>query len=1030
MYVFGRMQRIASNLRFMGPMLRYNSSHVPAKKRTSKLSLVDEYNDVDSFQPGKKIHGFSIIDVHTINEFNITAIRLMHDLCKCEYLHLYRDDNNNVFSINFRTTPMDNTGSPHILEHTVLCGSKLYPIRDPFFKMLNRSLATFMNAMTGSDYTIYPFSTQNFTDYKNLQRIYLDAVFRPNLRQNDFMQEGWRLEHKDPKDIKSDIIIKGVVYNEMKGAFSESESILAQKIQNEILPDHTYGVISGGDPKKIPDLTWENLKKFHEVHYHPSNARFYSYGNFPLTSTLEYINDEYLSVVSFKSPDNTVVSSQKRWNQPKRAQLLSRFEKMKEPFEKQNTITISLAMTNITDIYETFLLQFITELLIQGPNAPFYKSMIEPNFSGGFSPSTGFDSQPLDSIFTLGLQGVLTSDFERVEKLFNDTIEDVVKNGFEDDHIESVLHRYELNIKHEVSNFGLNLLFGIAASWNHGGDAIQMLKVNKLIDSLRENMTKDKEYLSKTVSRYFKENSHRLILTMTPDKDYEQKMVAEEKKIIADKIKSLKKSQKEDIYKHGLQLLEEQQYLQDTDILPTLKIDHINSRIERILSEKESIGKVQTQVNTANTNGITYFRALLNTSHLTPEQQMLLPLFCYVITKMGTNRLTYQEFDSLINRKTGGLRLNYHVGDSLYQLNTYEPGILISSHCLPGNVEDMWDIWTQIFNLTQLRDVKRFEKLINLYMSNLTHGISDSGHIYAMSIAAGLVSGTAYQKDLLTGLPHIIYMKRLVQTKSYAPMLAELTAIGKALFDKNIMRACLNTIDTRRLQDLRAFESFIENIPALERPVNATTFSSGEVWVPKDNDVNSHHYVLNVPVHFCSRAVSTVPYTHSDYARIRVMARLITSKYLHPELRERQGAYGGGVRLDRSGVLTFYSYRDPRNLPTLDVFDETYNWIVNNLSKITQQDLLEAKLGVFQQVDAPVPPSSKGVDEFLTGLTTDILQRHRAELMSVSIDDLRDVNEKFFGSRSKSLNGKAILGPKNIKTVHRKKELWTVIDID
>lgn len=772
-------------LHFRQP-LSVSSAH-PIAQVTKTKKIIDN-SDINDLKVHEQYHGFIVKQIQDIPEFHVTALYLLHEKTKAQYLHLYRNDQNNVFSVNFRTTPMNSSGLPHILEHTVLCGSELFPVRDPFFKMLNRSLATFMNAMTGSDYTFYPFSSQNYKDYRNLQRIYLDAVFRPLLKELDFMQEGWRLEQADMSNEKSDIIIKGIVYNEMKGAFSENDSILGQKIQNLILPDHTYGVVSGGDPKDIPKLTWNDLKRFHGEHYHPSNSRFYSYGNFPLLPSLEYINTEYLSKYAYSSMGHTLVPKQKRWLEPKKEQIECRFDNMGDPIEKQNIISISLLLSDNTNIYETVLMHFVSELLLKGPNAPFYKALIEPNFSGGYTPSTGFDNNPRDSIFTVGIQKLKTQDFERVIKTFDETLNSVVEKGFEPQHIESVLHRYELSIKHENNNFGLNLLFSLAPTWNHTENIIPALQVNNVLDKLKLELKNNPKYLQEIVKKYFKENNHKLILTMSADKEYDTKLDKIEKQIIKAKVKGFSEDDKKKVYEKCLSLLEEQQKPVKSEILPTLTIEDISDDIEKVDKLHLSLNNVPTQINWVNSNGIVYFKSVLNTTELSPEQQMLLPLFCYVINKMGTDKLKYREFDSLVNRKTAGLNFNNHIGDSLFHLHTYEPGVYISSHCLEKNAENMWDLWRQIFTISKLDDVKWFQTLVQLYMANLTHGIADAGHVYAMQAASSLVSGSAYQAELLSGLRHISYMKRLIHTSNYKAMLDEILNIAKIIFDKKKMR--------------------------------------------------------------------------------------------------------------------------------------------------------------------------------------------------------------------------------------------------
>ncbi|KAJ8924111.1 hypothetical protein NQ315_006893 [Exocentrus adspersus] len=1015
--------RIASYVKQKTPLQRI----LRGFSQVAKTKTEAEGSDINLIKVGQNFHGFQVKDLKDIPEFRITAVCLVHEKTNAQYLHLYRNDNNNVFSINFRTTPLSSTGLPHILEHTVLCGSTLYPVRDPFFKMLNRSLATFMNAMTGSDYTMYPFSTQNYSDYKNLQRVYLDAVFRPLLKELDFMQEGWRLENVDVTDIKSDIIIKGVVYNEMKGVFSENENILGQKLQNLILPDHTYGVVSGGDPMEIPNLTWGDLKKFHVDHYHPSNCRFFSYGNFPLLPSLEYLNNEYLSKYTVSLTSHTQVPKQKRWAEPKTEQISCRFDRMGEPFEKQNTMSISLLLSDNTDVYETFLMQFLTELLIKGPNAPFYKTMIEPNFSGGFTPSTGLDTQPRDSIFTVGLQGLKKEDMEKVTKLFDETVDSVIEKGFDHQHIESVLHSFELSIRHETKNFGLHLLFGISAPWNHTEKIVPSLQVSQLIERLRSEIKNDPGYLQSAVK---KENKHRLILGMSPDKNYEANLEKAEKQLIKSKTKSLSDKDKKAIFDKCTELQKEQQKPANVDLLPTLVIDDISDDVEKVDRVHVTLNNVQTQINRVNSNGVVYFKAVLNTNDLSQEDQMLLPLFCYVINKLGTDKLNYREFDSLVSRKTSGLQFSNHIADSLFHLHTYEPGIYLASHCLEKNVESMWEIWTQMFGISRLEDVQRFQMLVQLYMANLTHGIVDSGHVYAMQAAASLVSGSAYQVELLSGLQHISYMKRLIHTSNYKAMLDGILNIAKILFDKKKMRVALNISPDTQTDILRTYENFINNLPEHPKaltPEKETTYITGKVWAPTDA-VNCQHHVLNVPVNYCSKSVLTAPYTHADYPKLTVLARLLQSKYLLRELREKNGAYGGGARLSPDGVFSFYSYRDPRSLETLDAFDNSYNWLKQKLEDgIKMQDVFEAKLGVFQSVDSPIPPSSKGCDEFLKRLTPDIKQRYRADLMTVDKDGIEEVADKYLSEKNVSNTGKVVIGPKSEKmdVSKRENEMWT-----
>ncbi|KAK5647207.1 hypothetical protein RI129_002099 [Pyrocoelia pectoralis] len=700
---------------------------------------------------------------------------------------------------------------------------------------------------------------------------------------------------------------------------------------------------------------------------------------------------------------------------------------MREPFEKQNTCCVSLLMADILDVYETFLLQFITELLVKGPNSPLYKALIDTNFSGGFTASTGYDTQQRDTIFTVGLNGLKKTDIDRVITSFDKTIGEVIVNGFEESHIESVLHSYELSIKHQTENFGLSLLFGLTPILNHDGNYLDALKVDELMTRLKKHLTKDKEYLQKAVKKYFVDNTHRLSLSMGPDNNYELEQQTLEKKVIENKTKSLSDDDIQLIYTKGLELLKEQTKKQDTNLLPSLEMKHINNEVEHIPSLKTRVANVPTTFYSANTNGITYFKGILSTNDLSSGQQMLLPLLCYIIPKMGTKTMDYREFDSIMSRKTGGLHFSPHIGDSLFLLHSYEPGILLTSYCLDENVESMWYLWSQLFSMLELKNIDRFKTLVQLYMSNLTQGLANSGHVYSMQASASLISGSAHQKERLSGLHHITYMKNLVKSERYEKILEQLNNLAKVIFDKNKLRCALNISEKNRSKITPTYETFVNSLPGntFGKP-NDNTFHTNQLS-PLET-VKCQHHVLNIPVYYCSKAVLTVPYTNPEYASLRVLARLLSSKYLHPELREKQGAYGGGARLSTDGVFSFFSYRDPHCLKTLEVFDKCGNWLEGEINNISNQDVLEAKLGVFQSVDAPIPPSGKGSNEFLKGISPDILQHHRAEIMAVDASALKKVTEKYF-SGGRAVAGKAVLGPKpdNVDVSNRSGESWTIL---
>ncbi|CAC5412633.1 PITRM1 [Mytilus coruscus] len=621
-------------------------------------------NAVKKYKDGDKIHGYTVKKVVEVPELMLTSVVLHHDKTGAEHLHVARDDSNNAFSVMFRTTPMDSTGVPHILEHTTLCGSRRFPVRDPFFKMLNRSLSTFMNAMTASDWTMYPFSSQNQKDFENLLSVYLDAVFFPQLRELDFSQEGWRLENENPEDKSSPLMFKGVVYNEMKGVFSNKDNIYCQAVENELLPSHTYGVVSGGEPSKITDLTWEHLKNFHASHYHPSNSRFYTYGNFPLEKHLEYINSNYLQKFD-KIDIDTKVPNEPRWTEMRRKHITCQPDPMAPDQEKQTTMSVSYLLTDISETFESFTLSIIGALLMDGETSPFYQSLLVPNIGSDFAPMTGYHSDTKDSAFSVGLQGISANDVEKVTQIISDTFDQVVSEGFEQKRIDALLHQIELGQKHQSSNFGVKLTLAISHSWNHDTDPVESLQINKYVEQFRQKLQDDPQFLQNKVKQYFKNNKH-----------YEDK---------------------EQIYKKGQTLLQQQMDKEDLSCLPTLHINEIDRKIIEEKTATVTSGKVPVQLCVQPTNGITYLHMMSNMRDVPSDLKPYVPLFCDVITKMGAGSMDYKELSQQIELTTSGLGAGTHVNQHHSDNYSYEQGVEFSSYCLDRNVDKMLDLWTNIF---------------------------------------------------------------------------------------------------------------------------------------------------------------------------------------------------------------------------------------------------------------------------------------------------------------------------------------------
>ncbi|TTH23518.1 Presequence protease, mitochondrial [Bagarius yarrelli] len=780
-------------------------------------------------------------------------------------------------SVQFRTTPMDSTGVPHILEHMALCGSQRFPCRDPFFKMLNRSLCTFMNAFTASDYTMYPFSTQNARDFQKPPfRLPRRSLFFP-------VCESWT---------------------------------------------------SGGEPLSITDLTWKQLKCFHATHYHPSNA-------------------------------------------------------------------------SITDTFEAFTLSFLSSLMISGPNSPFYKTLIEPKFGTDFSSVVGYDGSTREASLSIGLQGVAEEDMSNIKKIISQTVDDIIETGFEEEQIEALLHKIEIQMKHQTTNFGLALASYIASCWNHDGDPVQLLKISENVSRFRQCLQDNPRYLQDKVQHYFKDNMHRLTLSMSPAVGYMEKQQEAELEKLHQKVQTLTDVDCKNIFETGLQLLSEQSKTQDTSCLPALAVSDIEPTIPHTSVQMGTAGGVPIQYCQQPTNGLVYFRALCNINTLSEDLKIYVPLFCDVITKLGCGNLDFRQQAQQMELKTGGMSVTPQVIPDTTDLDMYEQGVLLTSSCLERNLPDMFQLWSSIFNSPHFDDEERLRVLVMMSAQELSNGISDSGHIYAMTRAGRSLTPSADLYETFTGMDQVRFMKRIAAMPNLTSVLRKLPRIKRHLLNPDNMRCAVNATAQKMADTADELETFVSSLSS-----NRKEWKSVEAAIvqrPLDPEASAgsaaaRHLVSKAhfkpcqmktyfefpfSVNFVSECVRTVPMTHADYSSLCILGRIMAAKFLHREIREKGGAYGGGAKMRRDGLFAFYSYRDPNCSQTLDAFRNCVLWAQDG--RFTQQDVDEAKLSIFSSVDAPVAPSDKGLELFLNGVTDEMKQIHREKLFAVTHKSVTDV---------------------------------------
>lgn len=954
---------------------------------------------------GEVIHGYRLEKIDHIRELNIRPYYLRHEATGAEHLHIEKEgDSNNVFAVSLRTTPKSSNGVAHILEHLALCGSKKYAVRDPFFKMTTRSLATFMNAMTGPDFTVYPFSTQNTKDFENLLSVYTDAVFFPRLRPVDFRQEGWRLEHEKPDKKETPIVLRGVVYNEMKGFFSASSSIYNRQLLNHLFPDTTYRYESGGDPNNIPDLSHEDLLKFHKLHYHPSNAKFYTYGDIPMEKHLKFLNDIVLSKFSENSRAREVsfVNEQTPWEKPKTVEITCPPDAVAPDQDKQTTTSVSymLPAKNI-DHDEMFALQLASSLLLNGPNAPFHKNLIESGIGADYCSSTGLGNYTKQPYFSVGLQNIHQNDIAKVHAIIEKTFRDTATNGFPQERVDAVIHNIELGLKHVTGNFGLRILMGMESTWNQDCDIMEYFRVNKHMDKFKQDSASDKNYWKKLIDKHFINNPHKLILNMSPDSSFEDKRTQKEKDLLESKIASLNDVDKQTVLYEGMELMKIQNHKDDPDILPCLEPSKDISKDLSYRTELkfDTYKGVNYQLCEQPTNEVVYFRGLTDISDRLASDGLIdyLPLFCDVATSLGAGAYNRQQFSQKSQLTTGGLGVSMMLNPSLSEVDKFKNEICIGSHCLRRNVGNMFELWSNVFQQIHFQDNKDYLfQLIKASAADLADGISRSGQSYAIKRSLNSLTKIGSLDERLSGLTHVARMKDMSSKEDVESIAAKLQKIALIALDPYNMKCAINAEPDAMQSVVKELSKFIDSAQANTKDdQNLGPISTNAYEATKVEDLK-----FPFATHYVAKSIVTVPKLHEDFPKLVILSKLISSKYLLREVREKGGAYGAGARVSNSGTMSFHSYRDPNTEKTLQVFDSTTQWL-EEASEYTERDIEESKLGVFQDVDRPVPPGSRGLAYFTTGETDDMRQDYRKRLLEVKKDDILHAANTYLNNQEK-----------------------------
>ncbi len=900
---------------------------------------------------GDSYKGFILTKKIFLEEIQITLFELMHTQTGATVLHLASEDEENAFCFALPTYPSSSNGVPHILEHIVLCGSKKYPVKDPFFAMTRRSVATFMNAMTGPDFTLYLASSQVEKDFFQLMDVYLDAVFFPELKKMSFLQEGHRIELKDPKNLDSPLLYQGVVFNEMKGSMGSSDSRLFHHLLESVFPDLPYAYNSGGDPSEIPLLSYEELVDFHKTFYHPSHALFYFYGNIPIEKNLHFLEEKLLKNTE-KAAYLSPLPLQKRFTSPlfiEKPYPLS----VEQKKEAHTIASFSWLTCSSQEQGEILALLLLDTILMEHDASLLKKELLKANLAGDVYAF--LDTELSEIPWTIVAKGMEPENVDTMRHVIFATLEKIASSSIPKEKIAAAMHQIEfsrLEISGEGLPFGLSLFMRAGLIKMQGSKAEDALKIHTLLQELKERL-KDPLYLPSLIQKHWILNPHFVQLTLKGDETLSEKEEQEEKKVLQKIQKDLTVEQKKKIVSQmeELQSYQEKQERQNINLLPFIKLEDLPKKPKEFLLQKEK----NLYFHESFTNHITYVDIVFTLPSLSEKELSYLPLFLVLMGSIGSSKHKYEALLEEKEKHTGGIYPYLSTNRQASSFFSFSPTFTLRGKALDKNTTSLLSLMKEILFETVFTEKERIKEVLLQEKTHLESQLSGKAMKYASSLSASSLSKADFLQDLWYGYGFLQTIRSLFKGKeALEEAISILHTLHKKIFVKSPFEIVLGA-DKNRISSLQKskVEGLLQNFPFEDILFN------GKLSLPLKQEA----YILASPVCFTSSSCLISSYEEEASPCLSVIAELLQNLFLHTEIREKGGAYGGGASFHpATGKFSFYAYRDPHVTRTLSCFTES----VEKLSKgsFSEEDLLEAKLGLFQSLDSPVLPKNRAQEAF------------------------------------------------------------------
>ncbi|WP_299587934.1 insulinase family protein [uncultured Microbulbifer sp.] len=932
---------------------------------------------------------FELVTSAEIDSLGVRVEEYRHTTTGAQHLHIAADNPENVFLVALRTVPHDSTGVAHILEHTALCGSDKYPVRDPFFMMIRRSLNTFMNAFTSSDWTAYPFASQNRKDFNNLLDVYLDAVFFATLDPLDFAQEGHRLEFSETENADSELVYKGVVFNEMKGAMSSVSSQLWHTLSKYLFPTTTYHYNSGGEPADIPKLSYEELVAFYRSHYHPSNAIFMTFGDIPAAEHQAAFEEKALH--KFEKLNKTIeVGREDRYQSPLKVE--EHYPLSGEALEAKAHIVLSWLLGDVTDLEEALTAHLLAGVLLDNSASPLMKLLETTDLGTSPSPLVGLDDSQRELVFVCGIEGSERERADELEKQVLAVLEDVAEKGIPYEQVAASLHQLELQ-QREIGGdgfpYGLQLILTALTGATHRGDAVGLLNIDATLEKLREQI-KDPMFIADKARELLLENQHRVRLVMSPDDKLAGRREQAEKDQLAQIKERLSEREQAQIIETAKALADRQNREDDASILPKVGVEDIPAEMPDAKGEAITLGEQKLTRYSAGTNGLVYQQMVCALPEFTEEEKALVPYYCQVLSEVGLADKDYLDVQQWQTRVAGALHGFTSSRTAINDLDHLSGHFILSGKALSRNQGELTELMQATMAQVRFDEHARIKELLQQTLARREQGVVGNGHALAMAAASAGYNRAAWESHASGGLLGLRNLRALVLGLDEKDGLQKLSAHFQAIHQK-ILAAPRQFLLIGEEDKLGDFSQ------ALSPLISTPSAAAANPNAPFERKQVQELWVANSQVNFCSKAYATVPMSHPDAAPLSVLSGFLRNGFLHRTIREQGGAYGGGAGHDSNiGVFRFYSYRDPRMGETLADFDASVQWLADGNHK--EEQVEEAILGVVGGLDKPGSPAGEAKKNFhssLYGRSHAVRQQFRKQVTEVTLQDLQRVGTTY-----------------------------------